>query len=41
MDLRVMIIDKTNVKEPTERDGFWAYKLNTFIPKRLNFKDFM
>ena len=24
-DLRVKIIDKTNVYDPTNREGFWAY----------------
>ena len=26
-DLSVMIIDKTDVKDPSRREGFWAYKL--------------
>ena len=30
-DMRVMIIDKTNVNEPTNREGFWAYKLIEFV----------
>ena len=29
VDVRIMIIDKTKVNEPTEREGFWAYELNT------------
>ena len=35
-DMRVKIIDKTNVNDLTNREGFWAYKLNSFIPQRLN-----
>ena len=37
---RVKIIDKTNVNNPTTREGFWAYKLDSFIPWRLNIRDF-
>ena len=40
-DLSVMIIDKTDVKDPTRREGFWAYKLNSFIPLRLSSRDFL
>ena len=29
-DIVAKIIDKTNVKEPTRREAFWAYKLNMF-----------
>ena len=39
-DLSVMIIDTTDVKDPTRREGFWAYKLNSFIPMGLNSRDF-
>ena len=31
-DMLVTIIDKTNINEPTQREGFWAYKLYSFIP---------
>ena len=31
---RLKIIDKTNANEPTRREGFWTYKLDTFIRKR-------
>ena len=40
-DLSVMIIDKTDVKDPTRREGFWAYKLNSFIPLGLNSREFL
>ena len=40
-DMRVRIIDKTNVNDPTNREGFWAYKLNSFIPQGLNLRDFL
>ena len=35
------IIDKTNVNEPTQREGFWAYKLNSFVPHGLNQREFL
>ena len=35
-DLSLNIIDKTDFNKPTEREAFWIYKLNTFIPKGLN-----
>ena len=40
-DVEVMVIDRTNVNDQTQREGFWAYKLDTFIPKGLNIRDFM
>ena len=40
-DVEVMIIDRTNVNDPTQREGFWAYKLDSFVPKGLNIRDFM
>ena len=33
-DLRVIIIDKTNMNDPTQREAFWAYNLDTFAPIR-------
>ena len=39
-DMTVLIIDKTDVKEPTRREAFWAYKLNSFVPRGLNLRDF-
>ena len=38
-EIRIMIIDKMDVSKP-EEEGFWAYKLNTFIPNGLNLRDF-
>ena len=32
LDISVKIIDKTNANEPTNREGFWAYKLKSFVP---------
>ena len=32
-DMVVKMIDKTNIYDPTNREGFWAYKLNSFVPK--------
>ena len=40
-DGSVMINDKTDVKDPTRREGFWAYKLNSLIPLGLNSRDFL
>ena len=37
----VKMIDKTNINEPTAREGFGAYKLNSFVPNGLNVKDFL
>ena len=40
-DLSVVIIGKTDVKDPTRREGFWAHKLNSFILLGLNNRDFL
>lgn len=40
-DVRVKVIDKTDLNEPTNREGFWAYKLNSFMPQGLNLRDFV
>lgn len=39
-DLFVTIIDKTNVNDPTAREGFWTYNTNSLIPRGLNQRDF-
>ena len=39
-EIRIMIIDKTDVSKPEEREGFLVYKLNTFIPNGLDLRDF-
>ena len=39
-DVSVIFIDKTNINEPTQREAFWVYKLDTFVPRRLNVRDF-
>ena len=39
-DLVVKIIDKTDTRDPTARESFWVYKLNTFLPYGLNLQDF-
>ena len=36
----VKIVDRTDVSDPTKREGFWAYKLDSFVPKGLNLRDF-
>ena len=38
-DIQVKIIDRTDVNDPTFREGFWTYKLDIFAPKGLNFRD--
>ena len=39
-DVTVKIIDKTDVSQPTIRESFWAYKLNSFVPQGLNIRHF-
>ena len=39
-DVIVMIIDKTEVSKPVEREGFLEYKLNELVPHGLNLNDF-
>ena len=36
-DMQAMIMNKTTLNEPIQREGFWTYKLNTFVAKGLNF----
>ena len=33
-------MDKTNVDRPTQRKAFWVYKLDTFVPRGLDVRDF-
>ena len=35
-DVNVMVIDKTDLNDPANREDFGANKLNTFIPNSLN-----
>ena len=35
----VKIIDKTVVSGLLEREGFWAYILNSFVPYALNLRE--
>ena len=39
-DMCIKINDKTDINEPTKREGFWAYKLNSFPLQELNQRDF-
>ena len=39
-DVIVMIIDKTDVSKPVEREGFWVYKLNSLVPAWTQSKRF-
>ena len=41
VDLSVNIIDKTDIHNPTNREAYWTYRLNSFIPKGLNLRDFI
>ena len=38
-DMCVKIIDKTDINEPTRKERFWSYKLDSFIPQGLNQRD--
>ena len=35
----VTLIDKTDLKNPTEREDYWIYTLKTKAPMGLNIKD--
>ena len=39
-DMLVKIIDRMDVSDSTKREGFWAYKLDSFVPKDFNLRDF-
>ena len=39
-DMLVKIVDRTDVSDPTKREGFWAYKLDSFLPKGLKLGNF-
>ena len=36
----VKIVDRMDVSDPTKREGSWASKLDSFVPKGLNLRDF-
>ena len=36
-DMQAMIMNKTTLNELIWREGFWTYKLNTFVAKGLSF----
>ena len=38
-DLIVNIIDRLDINNPTNREGYWIYRLNTFLPNGLNLRD--
>lgn len=40
-DVKVKNIDKTNFACLTQREGFWAYKLNSFETYWVEFKGFV
>ena len=33
--IKVMVTDKTDLNDPPNSEGFWTYKLNTFIRNKL------
>ena len=39
-DMLVKIIDTMDVSDSTKKEGFWAYKLDIFVLKGLNFRNF-
>ena len=39
--MHFQIIDKVDVKDPTNREGLWADKLDTFIPRGTNMRPFL
>ena len=39
MDLKIQVIDVTDVSRPNERISFWIEKLNTYCPRRLNIRE--
>ena len=41
VDLSVNIIDKRDIRNPTNREAYWTYRLNSFTPKGLNLRDFI
>ena len=38
--MMVKIVDKTDVSDPTRREGFRTYKLDSFVPKGLKLMEF-
>ena len=36
----VKIVGRMDVSDPTKTEGFWAYKLDSFVPKGSNLGDF-
>ena len=39
MDLKIQVIDVTDVSRPNERIRFWIEKLNTYCPRGLNIRE--
>ena len=39
-DMLVKIVDRMDISDPTRKEGFWAYKLDFFVSKGLNLRDF-
>ena len=38
MDLKIQVIDVTDVSRPNERESLWIEKLNTYCPRGLNIR---
>ena len=41
VDLSVNIIDKTDIRNPINREAYSTYRLNSFILKGMNLRDFI
>ena len=41
VDLSVNIIYKTDIRDTTNREAYWTYRLNSFTLKGLNLRDFI
>ena len=39
-EMQIELIHMTDRSNPTEREGFWAYNLDSCIPRGLNIKRF-
>ena len=39
IDLKIQVIDVTDVSRPNERESFWIEKLNTYCRRGLNIRE--
>ena len=40
-EMQIKIIGNAGRNDPTEKEGFWVYKLDSFILRRLNLRNFI